>query len=458
MKRYSTETTHSIKAWRIALLLIAVAMLAILFSCSKTPQNEPSGSAGAGISAIVLKPIQAFLKDSLTPGAYDSLEFSRIILDTASTGNLFFRVPSLGVPVSRQFIAIETTPGLVPLKAAWLRITPGINLQTSDSTNRVMGFNGSITRSTLGGDTVYSSPVVNGLITVLNASRSISTEALAQKNTDSDFDGTGEELAEIVITAPTGEEGDAYFLDLEEIFDSGEGAVNTYVSANGSGSSLGVFPSSFQNEQPAINVAGYLGCFSLLPNTGATYSVTIYASIPTSNPLVLSNASGGTGQTFLGLSKTAGNRTTTQYIGFFPDCPCDAGLPSTPSKIVDMGGSAYNASYTLSLNAGQFATLLFQIQISVGTPYAAGMSTGSTFAVNAINSVDPGYLTMPSLPVNSPSQYAGTPNAVFFEIQNAATSKAPGATTNANVQSVVGSSHGNCGGTVAGYPGLTPAP
>ncbi|MDR3712362.1 MAG: hypothetical protein P4L51_06075 [Puia sp.] len=438
----------------IGILLLTTAFLNIaLLSCTKDGKPRSGASADQStVKAIALTRVNLFLKDSLSPGAYDSLAFSQVIVDTATNGNLFLRFPNLGDPVSRRFVLVETTPGGVPLKAACFFIRWDTTAAMAGSSSAA-SFNGLVTKTWLNGRVAYTSPVANGYILALHPDKSAAA-AESNKSIDSDFDGTGETLPDILIEAPLAGDEVIYYMELGEMIDEG-GSTGLYEPASG-GASIAMLGNPALSARPAINLKGYLGCFGLISNTGATYSLSIYASIPTTNPSVLTGTNGATGESFIGLTKSSGGQTFTQYFGFAPAVAYGAGSPPVPGAILDMGGSAYNASYSVSVTAQQFQFAADDITMYSGIYFNSWNANSSDFAYSAFGSAVsdffPPELTDPTLgPIE-------TPNGLFLYIQSLQAQKVPGAFANTNSRSSVGASHGNCGGSTGTGAGLSLAP
>ncbi|MDR3712361.1 MAG: hypothetical protein P4L51_06070 [Puia sp.] len=441
-------------------LTIVLLTLAVL-SCSK---NAHFPAAGTGDSNLIQSPalaqVRLFLQDSLSPGAYDSLEFSDMLVDSTATGNLFLRFPSLGDPVTRRFIVVETTPELTPLKAARFLVAqtavfPALPSTGSSAVKALFlgsspAFNGTVTKTWLNGGQVYSSAVVNGYTTALHPTKTVGADA-TDKTTDSDFDGTGETLPDILIQAPyADDEQMMYYMDLGEWIEGG-GGTSAYTSSNSGGVSLLGFPVDLATVRPAINLRGYFGCFGALTTAGVTYTLTAYASIPTSDPNAMLYKTVGQaplGNAFLGLSKTAGGQTTTQYICFYSGCPsCVQGTGQTPSEFADMSGSAYNASYSKNITAAQFAVLENTMLNDASLQYSPYEFNSTDFISQIFNNPQIGAGGLNVVPMEDISgSTISSPNGLYMAIANLAAKATPGASANPSSQGQVGTSHGNCGG------------
>ncbi|MDR3712360.1 MAG: hypothetical protein P4L51_06065 [Puia sp.] len=453
---------HTIRKPRILYFLIStISLLIVAISCSKTQQNlaaRPIYPTLAQSSA--LNTVKAYLRDSLSPSAYDSLEFPDIIVDTASSGNLFLRLPSLGDPVSRRFFLVETTQGLMPLKAAGfliqLTITPANAVSGS-----LPAANGIITKTWLNGSTVYVSPVISGFVTALHPDRTIASDA-SDKTTDSDFDGTGETLPDILIEAPmtTAEEG-TYYMDLGALMDGG--SSGSYSSSGGPGGTVNPYAVLPQAEKPAINIKGYLGCLDQYATQLAnnTYFITLYTALPTSDPNTVTASNGYIGQSFIGLRVASGGSGDSQYIGFAPASAAVAlqGY-STPGMLVDMQYASYCASYTVQISAASFAQAEALLQTLSQTAYNFNTFNGNSFAYDFFYqttgqpNLDPAFDLLNNGPLNP-----NTSNGLYTMMNTLNKMGAAGITANPAGTSSVGKGSGNCSAvTGGGTAGLTTAP
>ncbi|MDR3712365.1 MAG: hypothetical protein P4L51_06090 [Puia sp.] len=461
MRQFLTSTPKRHRGFRLrGAVFVSIMLLTAAISCNKSPQNAVARPSYPGIQASQLDSVKHFLQDSLPASAYDSLQFSQGVLDTAASGNLYLRFPSLGDPISKRFLLVETSPGFIPLKAVGIRIIQ--TGQDTASTRSSGSFNGTIVKTWLKGSVAYTSPVVSGFATVLHPAKTVSTDA-ADKSNDSDFDGTGETLPDILIEAPFEDDENMMFYADLGVFIEGGGGSGSYQLLSGGGSSssssVSVYAVDVQAEKPGINVKAYLACLDAFTGKDPTYSVTIYSAIPSSNPNIMFNPSTlHVGHTFLGLTKTAGGQSATQYIGFYASCGwCAVTGNFTTSKLVDNEGHPYNASYTVNVTADQFAAVQTRMESDADLDYSLYDYNCASYALDVFDLVAPGVLEVPDMSLTPIAPPGITPNGVYIAIAKLVWDGVDGATASP-VQSAAGQSYGNCGGTISvgTQSGLTP--
>ncbi|MDR3712366.1 MAG: hypothetical protein P4L51_06095 [Puia sp.] len=441
------------KSWRTskffgwtAFFFFSLMLLTAAISCNKSQPNATARPSYPTLQGNRLDSVKHYLRDSLSEPAYDSLDFSNLIVDSASTGGLFLRIPSIGDPVAHRFVLVLTTPGILPLQAAKFLIEQAqtASVQSGgNATRTISGFNGTVTRLALNGSTAYSSPVVNGVVSVLAKSRTVSADAVSGKSTDSDFDGTGEELTEVIITAPNVFDDEVTYIDLADLLGTGGVAsLTTYAPANGSGTSLLVNPSNGAVDLPAITLKNYFACFNLIDELNATYAISIFASIPTSDPNLLTDPYGNTGETFFSLSKTEYGETVTQYFGFEPVCAsCAENNQQTTTKVVDMSGAPYNARLTVTISPGVFTALQGALNSYSGYNYTASDFNQSLLAYGLFTSSG---VPATGLTPNLPGEDEATPNGIYSSIKGMSGNANTSIYTDQNAQMLAGQSHGPC--------------
>ena len=446
--------------WSQQIFIFSIMLQMAAISCNKSPQESLARPSYPGLQDSRLDSVKHYLQDSLSPAAYDSLQFSRLILDTAANGNLFLRFPSLGDPISRRFIVVETSPSFTPLKAAGIRIYQ--SSQDSASSRSSGSFNGSITKTWLNGNLAYTSPVESGFVAILHPTRAITSDA-TDKTIDTDFDGTGETLPDILIEAPLeDDENMMYYMDFGQFIDGGGGSGTYELIGGGTGVSgtINVYAVDVEAEKPGINIKAYLACLAAMGNTGATYSVTIYTAIPASNPNIMFNPSTlHVGHTFLGLTKTVGGQSATQYVGFYASCGWCAVMGNfTTAKLVDNEGHPYNASYTVNVSADLFSDVENRMEEDADLDYSLYDYNCASYALDVFDLVAPGVLDVPDMSLTPIASPGITPNGVYIAIAKLVWDGVDGAMAS-TTQSTAGQSYGNCGGgatSTGPQSGLTP--
>ncbi|MDB4921833.1 hypothetical protein [Mucilaginibacter sp.] len=137
-------------------------------------------------------------------------------------------------------------------------------------------------------------------------------------------------------------------------FDGGSG---NYAGSGdgGNGDSAGTPPASNLPGElgPAINPKSLMDCFGNVPSAGAAMKVTVYVQEPFPGTS-FNIGPNSVGHVAIGLTKTNGNNSVTQIVGYYPNA---SGLDKihAPSKVVNNGGDLeYNVSISYTVSAGQF--------------------------------------------------------------------------------------------------------
>lgn len=105
-----------------------------------------------------------------------------------------------------------------------------------------------------------------------------------------------------------------------------------------------------------VNSKQFMDCFGNISNTGASMKVTVYVQepFPGTSFAVGPNS---VGHVAIGLTKSNGNASVTQVVGFYPDATGLSKL-NAPSKIVNNGGDLdYNVSISYTVSAAQFGQI-----------------------------------------------------------------------------------------------------
>lgn len=109
-----------------------------------------------------------------------------------------------------------------------------------------------------------------------------------------------------------------------------------------------------QNQK--IEPKKFMDCFGSLPDVGSKMSVTFFVVEP--QPGVPFNVGqNSVGHTAIGLTKTYGDQSITQVVGFYPDATGKDRVHA-PSKMADNGGLDYNVSITYQVQAFEFNAIL----------------------------------------------------------------------------------------------------
>ncbi len=101
-------------------------------------------------------------------------------------------------------------------------------------------------------------------------------------------------------------------------------------------------------------------CFDDIPDQGATVNIKVYIQEPFPGH-TYNVGPNSVGHVAIGITKTNGNQSVTQVMGFYPDAS-GAGRYSAPSKILDNGGDLeYNVSASYTIGTDQLKNILAAI-------------------------------------------------------------------------------------------------
>lgn len=137
-----------------------------------------------------------------------------------------------------------------------------------------------------------------------------------------------------------------------------------------------------------IDITKYLKCFSNIPDEGSICSIEILVDIPVDNhPNRLFNyEQGSPGHTFLQITKTNGNQSVTQNIGFYPNATWKMLLAEpVQSKIVDNGEHEFNASLKMNITSEQLNNTLNYITNLATHDYDIDDYNCTDFALEVFN-------------------------------------------------------------------------
>jgi hypothetical protein len=171
-------------------------------------------------------------------------------------------------------------------------------------------------------------------------------------------------------------------------------------TAGGGGSGVG----EFSIPPPTNLIANYLDyikCFTNVGGSDHTYTVTLAVEQPspgTRTPWVSSSnggsgSSGGgnpvnVGHTYLILTETTANGSTTRNVGFYPQGIISPLYPSDQGVLNNDQATGYNISLTVTMTNAQFFTILNFLGQgnSPGFIYNLNSNNCTTFALNALAS------------------------------------------------------------------------
>jgi hypothetical protein len=178
------------------------------------------------------------------------------------------------------------------------------------------------------------------------------------------------------------------------------GGGDASAGAGGGGSGVGEFSVAPPTNQIG-NYPDYIKCFTNVGGSDHTYTVTLAVEQPspgTRTPWVSSgNGSSGSsasgnpvsaGHTFLILTETTANGTTTRNVGFYPQGVISPLYPSDQGVLNNDQATGYNISLTITMTNAQFFTILNFLGQGNNTGYLYNLNSNNctTFALNALAS------------------------------------------------------------------------
>ena len=200
---------------------------------------------------------------------------------------------------------------------------------------------------------------------------------------------------------------------------------------------------------PGIDVAAFMKCFSTIPDPGATCSVTIYTDLPVDdNPQYIFNIlTGATGHSFLQLTKTNGTQSVTQIIGKTTSKVAAVLGGDVAGKIVDNAGHKWNASLTMNITPAQLQTEINGILAIGSTPsYNMWENDCVDYSVGILNLVRPNNkLDIVMLNDVTSGESYSTPQGLYMTLDQMKQADGPEA-TNIVTDAInhAGTSHGAC--------------
>jgi hypothetical protein len=189
-----------------------------------------------------------------------------------------------------------------------------------------------------------------------------------------------------------------------------------------------------------VDPTKYMNCFGSVPDANATMTVTVYVQEPFPGT-TFNYGPNSVGHTAIGLTKTSGNVSVTQTLGFYPDASGKDKMHA-PGKLVDNTGLNYDVSISFNVDALTFANMINYLNSSLPN-YDISAFNCTGFAYDAcqyagINLPNP-YTTV-GLPYPGGAQgMAMTPAGLGNSIQNM--QGKPGVNTNGGN---IPTSHGPC--------------
>ena len=183
------------------------------------------------------------------------------------------------------------------------------------------------------------------------------------------------------------------------------------------------FEKEYVYSEQQIDVAKYFNCFNNVPSTGATFTVTLCADVPSnSNPGASANYSAvSAGHTFLTVTKVSGGEKVSQSFGFYPkEFPgkTDTFSPLT-STMRDNGVREINASLEMKITEDQFRTIKEKAIELSSKKYELGDFNCTDYAMDVFNSVRPIPIKISPLTVylpGAPNPYVpGSANTIRIE-------------------------------------------
>jgi len=408
-------------------LLYTTIITCLIIGCKKELRKTSSEEE---TTDLLIEKVNPCLKNLLSDADYSSIDFSKKSLAIAGDKNLLqlgFKSKNFG----SDFLMLETDSIGNCIDG---RI---IHLERNDVRQQL--FDGKIIAQDLHRREVISSDVNGGYITALHPKRfaDVASNGTTESNIVPSQLQTLPDIIGVGYLDPTGSISTfADYMSFQAVFGVGSGSViNTSGTYGQIGGSLNRIGSSLpkvltiKNETspalPAIDVTGFMKCFSNIPDAGSLCSISIYTDLPVdNNPDIFFNwYAGATGHVFLQLTKSGQDRVVNQVIGFAPQKPMQAmfGPNAVASKIVDNGGHKYNASLTMNISPAQLMTAISKILfLSATMQYDIAKYNCVDFALQVINTIrDVNPLIIPRYPIPGQDDItkSNTPQGLYKLLQ-----------------------------------------
>ncbi len=407
----------------------ALLLGTLLFSCRK--ENATSISPVNYIEAV-----RTALHDSLSPGDFASLDFSRASASGIDSLHLhLLRIPVFLKPIATDFFVAKTDGDG--------HIFSGRFVSIARDSSEKKSFSGMVLYHSMKGKQI-ALRLMKGHI-VKSPSGAVSSLMADEPEID------GGELPPVVVTASYGGGGISYadwYNLLDMAGDDGYGYIGYYSPSGGGGNgSAPTMQVDFEapESKDAIDVAKYMKCFGATQEAGATYTVTIAVDIPVDNdPSKIFNwADASPGHTFIELYKNSSAGLVQQVVGFYPNQPWKTVAGgNVNAKVADDAGHEYQAKFTISVSGAGFANALRAAQAYGNFDYNVATFNCADYALKVFTAAG-GQLNVPQFPVPEYSDGSNTPQGVYDAIQGLVLSGNKNAMANAQKQ-WIGDSHGAC--------------
>lgn len=176
----------------------------------------------------------------------------------------------------------------------------------------------------------------------------------------------------------------------------------------------------------AIDINEYLKCFSSIPNNGASCSVEILTDIPVDNDpnKFFDWSNGSPGHTFLHLTKSNGDKTVSQYLGFYPKYGWKTLLTASTieGKFDDNGTHEFNASLKRDVKPEEFIGIISKIEtLAKNIKYDIDNYNCTDFALDVFNSIpntNPIAIRKFNIPIGEYRNKTSTPQGVYQKLKS----------------------------------------
>jgi hypothetical protein len=415
-KIYKPKTFYMIKQLK-PFLFIGISILIAVLACNKNDVNlTPNQTL---VSKVILS-----LKDSVSTQDFSSLDSKKTVVYKLDEEH---KVLHISTQDSNRFILVETDNAGIIIKGKILQFTSNANGIKSESST----FNGTINVTTLNGNQIKQSVVVNNYISKQQTNTGITSNFVEEKIKPLDDDPQVDiyELNATVLGIRHLNTGALDFA-FNMLLVGGIGNPDEYVPiypnyGDGSGDILTVNIERPEDKK-SVDPKKMIDCFGTISSIGATYSISIQSNLPIANdPFAIINNKLEAGHAFVTLTKTNSNgESITQVMGFYPVNTYFAiSLSNVSSMIVNDQGHDYGSSYTISVNENQFQNALNQAIKLSNKDYNLSNFNCTDFALGVFNSgggnlqvtpftIPPTFMNPFSVNINS------SPTSLYNSIQN----------------------------------------